>query len=295
MLSAVIWGMGYTYNRYINAIKYQELLGSIKISGITGREDIYEFLDGYPFIPYKEINPMNTDYVIVTSDIYYSEISATARSLGFSEESIIKADIFLYPGFDFEKYAMLLRRHVSIIANNCWGGTTYHTLRMKFLSPFINMCLSDDNYFRLLQNLHYYMDCKLKLDRYDLKQNYPVCSLGGEIELHFNHYADMEEVEQKWYSRCKRINWEDLFIMMWTVSEESAEQFSKLDFPRKICFVPFESNLKSVYTLRLAKLSQMKDVPFWQIVNNISQLIYSDYDLIELLSDGEIKNNRYAK
>ena len=50
MFSAVIWGMGYTYNQYINAIKYQELLGRIKISGVTGREDIYEFLDGYPFI-----------------------------------------------------------------------------------------------------------------------------------------------------------------------------------------------------------------------------------------------------
>lgn len=46
----VVWGTGYDYEMHINALKYQELLGYIKVLGVTSNQPIYEKLDGYQFI-----------------------------------------------------------------------------------------------------------------------------------------------------------------------------------------------------------------------------------------------------
>lgn len=293
MVKAIIWGVGRSYNQYINAIRYQVLLGEIQVVGVTGRDDIYDYLDGYPFIPIGHLNKIDFEYIIVAAEAHYEEVVKTAVQMGFSNDKIMAGGIFLYPNFSFQRYIELCRQRVSVIANNCWGGLIYHTLKSEFLSPFINMFLEDEDYIQLLGNLSYYLNCCLKFDRYAkepvLKSDYPVCKL-DDIELHFNHYKNMDEVEQKWYSRCKRINWDNLFVMMYTEKEESARRFSGLGFPKMVCFVPFESHLKSVHTLRLACLPQMKEVPFWMIVNGIAQMIYNDYDLVELLATGEIKN-----
>lgn len=294
MYKVIIWGLGNEYEHLINIIKYQESQGSISVVGVTDRNEFYESLDGYRFVSVKDIKVNEIDYIIVTSEQYFDEIADIAQDIGFSKDKLIRGKIFYIPGIDFDNYISLRCRNVSIIANNCWGGVVYHALGMPFLSPFINMFLLDDDYLKLLENLKYYVNCELQFVRYEyeaiLKRNYPVCRL-EDVELHFNHYVDMNEVEEKWYSRCERINWDNLFIMMFSGKEDSAERFQKLNFDKKICFVPFESTYKSIYTLKLAAFPQMKKVPFWRILMG-GQSMYRDYDLVELLLNGKTGHSR---
>lgn len=167
---------------------------------------------------------------------------------------------------------------------------------MEFLSPFINMFEHDEDYIRLVNNLEYYLALKLRFERMGynsvLEINYPICKL-GDVELHFNHYVSMEEVEQKWYERIQRINWDNLFIMMFTESRQSLERFDCLPYNKKVCFVPFESLVQSAFYLQVKSRKGMEDVPFWEIVCKTASGPLHDYDLIELLSQGTHKHGRY--
>ncbi len=297
MYRVLIWGAGYGYSQYINGIRYQELLEEIQIVGVTGKDNLYDRIDGIPFLPCHKITKEAIDYVIITSDVNFVEIADEAAKLGFSEDMLVKARVFMLPDFCFSDYISLRHPPISIISNNCWGGTLYHSLGMKFYSPFINMFEEDEDYLRLLHDLKYYMGLKLKAIRFQsdkiTHRPYPVCRL-GDAELHFNHYADMDEVEKSWYERVKRINWDNLFVMMFTENPQVASAFDELDYEKKICFVPFKSPLKSAYYLQLADRTHIKGIPFWQIVNKIASGHYHDYGLIDLLCNGRVIENRYV-
>lgn len=269
---------------------------TFEIIGITDRKSLYTCLDGYPFIPVEDLNVHDIDYIIVSSEKYFAAIRSEAMSLGFFEERIILARVFCLPGFRFEKYIELLQSNISIIANNCWGGHAYHTLGMKFNTPFINMFETDKDYLKLLSSLPYYLALKLKFERIGynpgLEIEYPICKL-GDIELHFNHVTSMNDVEKKWYERVKRINWDNLFIMMITNKSELAEMFDKLEYPKKICFLPFNGEWKSALGMQVAEHDEMRKVPFFKVVNGTVSGEYHDYDLIELLLSGKVNHDRY--
>lgn len=289
MQDAVIWGLGHDYNQYINCIKLQEELGELRIIGVTDSEEMYSHLDGYPFISAHklDVNKEKT-YVIITSREYFDEIRRKVKELGFDGDYIVPARVFAIPCFRFSKYIKLIDSHVSIIADNCWGGLASNYLGLPFLSPFVNMFVPDDDYLTLLRDLRGNLEKKVHFKKmaYNeiLQRDYPVCMLGN-VELCFNHYTNMESVEEKWYSRLGRINWNNLFIMMYTDRLEIARQFDALDYPKKICFVPFECELESSYTLRMAG---KMNLPFWDVVNKTASGYLADYDLIELLTIGEV-------
>ncbi len=287
MYKVIIWGTGEIYNRYINSLKLQEKSGHIEVVGITDRDGFYKYLDGYKFIEKDQIDVKEIDYVIVATETYCDEVIATAQKLGFGRECIFPIRVFSMPCFNFEKYVELVHSHISIFANDCWGGLTYHSLALQFRSPLINMFESDEDYLKLLSDLKYYFSLKLQFDRWGYESNgvaYPVCRL-DDIYLYFNHYKTMQEIENKWYDRINRINYDNLFIMMFTENPSSLDVFSRLNFKKKVCFVPFESSCRCACTLEIA--NRKKELPFWRLVNGIPVGEYNDYDILSLLNDGE--------
>lgn len=296
MYNVIIWGSGYIYNQFINNIKYQELLGEINIIGITGRDKIYLCLDGYSFIPENELDIQAIDFVIIAAgEEYYNEIFNSAKSIGFNEDSIIQARVFAYPGFRFNEYAELIKSRISIIANNCWGGVAHHTLGLPFRSPFINMAVPEKDYLLLLENLQYYLTYELEFKEFGysaaLQREYPIGAL-NDVELRFIHYMSMDEAKVCWYRRLERMNWNNFFIMMYTENKETAEAFERLEYSKKICFVPFQTELKSALRLQMSDCEGMRNIPFWEIVNNTAGGCLNDYNLIKLLNTGEVNHDR---
>lgn len=203
----------------------------------------------------------------------------------------------MIPDFDLDKYLKLVESHISIIANNCWGGLVYHSLGMRFRSPFINMFLLDDDYIKLLSDLERFLgyDLLFVRMRYEevLNREYPVCSLNGEIELHFNHYTSYEEAKEKWDIRLNRLNKNNLFLMMQTCDYESAKRFDDLEYKKKVCFVPYDmktDDLKSALKMNLTRFDE-DDYPLWKVVNGIADGRYVDYDILKLLA-GDLNHNR---
>lgn len=298
--NTLIWGCGQVYNDIFNAIKLQEIKGEIKVIGITGNQEIYQEIDGYPFYSRYDLLDKKIDLIIVASNDYSSICADALLYTSLSEDRIIPGKVLKIPEINIEKYLRLVESRISIIANNCWGGVTYHSLGLKFNSPFINMFLDDENYLRLLRDFDKYINCDLSFKRMNyeenLKRNYPVCDLNGEVELHFNHYTSFEEAYQKWNARLKRLNKNNLFIMMYTEDIQKAEIFDQLQFAKKVCFVPLGRKrycMKSVLEVDVEKYGNSK-MRFFEILNNIAIGKYLDYDIFELL-DGNINHRRISK
>ena len=74
MYKVLVWGAGYGYSQYINLLKYQELLGELRIVGVTGKDDLYDYLDGYTFLSLEQARQEKIDYIVVTTESNYLQI-----------------------------------------------------------------------------------------------------------------------------------------------------------------------------------------------------------------------------
>lgn len=294
MLKCILWGLGRDYDNYLNQVRYQVLLKEIEIIAVTSNATIYEKVDGYNFIAKNMLQYCEFDLLIIMSISNYMEIKQEAINIGIAESKIVSCKIFSLPNLSIKQYLNLANSNLTIIANMCWGGIIYHHLCMEFLSPTINMYILDLDYIKLLKNLKQYMEMPLvfKKQEWDKiqKKYFPVC-LCGDIELYCNHYRNFDEVKIAWIRRKNRINWDNLFIMMHTENPEVAEIFAQLPYERKVCFVPFETQQKSLLYIDYQKRNEMLKTDLWTIVNGTADGIYKCYNILDLL-DGKEKKGR---
>ena len=239
-----------------------------------------------PFISKEDITKIDFDYLIVTSSEYFGEISKEAVKLGIPSDKIIPQNIVMFPGFSIEKYKLLKNSRLSIIADSCFAGLIYHRFGLPFLSPTINMWESGKSFLTMVSDLKEYMNQPLKFCNIKFSPTveivYPVYLL-GDVELNMNHYNNFDYAEKKWYERVKRINYDNLLIVMRTNSEEELEIFDKLPYEKKACFVSFKSDLKSAFYIPFIG----KDTKLWQYVNNLARGAYPFYDLWDLMLYGK--------
>lgn len=124
-----------------------------------------------------------------------------------------------------------MRKHLetefSILTNTCIGGFVYHKLKKRFLSPTINLWISQSDFVKFCLNLNHYLSSELiffnKSDR-----NCP-CAKLDDIEIIFNHYSSEEEAAQKWYERSQRIKYDNLFIITSDGNGVTEEELNQLE------------------------------------------------------------------
>lgn len=104
---------------------------------------------------------------------------------------------------------------ITIFSMNCTGGILYHDLGLQFLSPTVNLYIKAEDFIKFCENLKHYLsiDKMIPCKEPDIVEDrkYPVAYL-GDILLYLVHYHTVEEAQQKWNSRKKRINWEKIVI-----------------------------------------------------------------------------------
>ncbi|TCK01621.1 uncharacterized protein (DUF1919 family) [Volucribacter psittacicida] len=150
----------------------------------------------------------------------------------------------------------------SLLSSNCTGGLILHDLAQPFLSPFVNLYITPKDFIRYLQNIEYYQQAKLQF--IEPKRPYPVALL-EEITLHFMHYTSPEQAEQKWQERTKRINLNNVFIMM--TDRDGCDYtdllaFEQLPFANKVVFThrPYPELSSTYYIRGFEKQGQVGDL-----------------------------------
>lgn len=243
----------------------------------------------------EEILTVDADYDVLLvvgawQQIGMSDIIKFARQLNLPEEKLLGDWIVCIPGFELDKYRRLQRSQLSIISVNCFGGLMSHLLGLPFRTPFVNMCLRAPNYIRLLRAPRDYLAKELTLKEmrwHDVfERDYPVGALDN-IELEIVHHRDFDVAATDWNIRKQRINWYNLFVMMHTEDEKILQEFDALPYGKKVCFVPFKSDLDSAWYINPEIDFDRNEKAFLDVVNNFARGKYFYYDVFDMLLYGK--------
>ena len=242
----VIYGLGKKYNSHINLMKLWEYQGQIEIVAVTAKNvPKANRIDGWLTVKREELIELEFDYVVIFSEIYENEMLSDLLAFGITRDKIILSRVLDMPYFNWNRYIQILRSKLSIISCNCWGGVLCHTLGMECLSPFKNLWVKADEILHMMDDLRSYMSETPYFIRWekDLNSinNYPVMGI-RDIQIHFNHDDNVDDALKKWKRRCAKINYDNLFLMIFTKDKEVVEKFLHYNGTRKICFVPRSIN-----------------------------------------------------
>ena len=135
----------------------------------------------------------------------------------------------------------LINKEFSLIASNCTGMFMLWDLGLPYRSPFVNLYMYPRDFIKFLSNIEYYTKQTLIFIKKE-KIDFPIAKL-DDIEIYFQHFSSKEDAEEKWYKRIKRINYDNLFIIMTDrdgCTKEDIVAFSKLNFKNKVIFTHIE-------------------------------------------------------
>lgn len=132
---------------------------------------------------------------------------------------------------------------VSIITNHCMGGFMYHDLGLQFSSPTINLKILPDDFIEFVENLDYYLQQEI-IECKDIESTCPVGMIpfkngGGNIHIYFVHYKTFDNGVQKWKSRTKRVNWNNIVVFLTSrdgCKESTLKRFENLPYKQRICY-----------------------------------------------------------
>ena len=159
-----------------------------------------------------------------------------------------------------------LQNHgMTVISANCVGAFILHDLNEPFNSPFVNLYLSPNDFVRYLQNIEFYQ--RQSLTFIQSEKPYPVAKL-ADLKVHFMHYRNSQEAQQKWLARSARMNLDNLFIMMTDkddaqgIAYEDLAAFDQLPFKNKVVFTrkPYPEFKSAFYIKGFEKQNQVGDL-----------------------------------
>lgn len=193
-----------------------------------------------------------------------------------------------------KKKRILIDDSVSIISNNCVGGTMYNDLGLQFKSPTINLYFdSGQEFLYFAQNLKEYI-CfgeVLPTERKESKKDFPNSPLGllrckslPELTIHFLHYHSFEEAKIKWCERCSRVNFGNIFLVIEAVNDNEKkliEEYLKLPY-KKVIFTNNNFENKEVENMVFYKKYGTGDkYPILKFTSIFGARGYDSYDFID--------------
>lgn len=154
-----------------------------------------------------------------------------------------------------KRRAKLKNHSFSIISNTCVGGVMTHNVGEQFRSPTVNLIIFEKDFLQFCLHLKEYADCPMEQPTEEeqkqyMQLDYPVAILRGapaglpDVTLYLVHYHSVEEARAKWEPRYRRINYDDLYIVMdrgIEASEETIDAFHALPFEHKVIFSQFDN------------------------------------------------------
>lgn len=132
------------------------------------------------------------------------------------------------------KRKRLKNKNPTVFSANCNGAMILHDMKCRYNSPFVNLFLLPDDFLKFLKSPEKYLNA----EPIELKTNqiYPV-GLVGDIIVYFMHYKNFDEAKQKWVERSKRVDMNNLFIMMTDkngCTEKHIAEFDSLPYKNKV-------------------------------------------------------------
>ena len=283
----LVWGTGAYFHLYFNHLLHMRELGQVELVAITGR-DVPEVasIDGIPVLAREEAVALAFDLVVVMSTKYYPQIrDEVTQTWGVCGEKVVSCELLCVPRIDLRRWLELRDSHVSVISNHHWGGLVCDQLQLRRRSPFCDLFVREDDFFRLLSDPRRYVEntpLEFVERRVDTTgRAYPMMRL-DDVALHFNNSTTPDEARAAWEQQKASVNWDNVMVALCTTKPAHAEHLEGLvGYDKRVCFVPFECDL--AHALRIPQAPG--ETWFFNTVNGSAAkgtLNYC-YDPVELL------------
>lgn len=182
----------------------------------------------------------------------------------------------------------LTNRNVSIICNNCVGAVMAHDLGMQFRSPFVNLWLYPRDYIKFCENMHYYLNCKLKfISPHVFNVNYPVAML-DDITIFFQHYHSEEEAKIAWEKRKTRINLDNICCLLIErdgCTKNDLIRFANLPYPTaSLVHTPMPDIRNSHYIHGFEKDGQVGNTILFRNNQYFGARYFDDFDFVSFFN-----------
>lgn len=184
----------------------------------------------------------------------------------------------------------LINKNPSIIGDNCNVGLMYHDLGIRFNSPTIDLYIYPDDYIKFLGKLKYYTSHEI-IEVFEDGVNFPIGQI-DDIKVYFMHYDSFEIAKSKWQERCKRIDYNNLFITMTKKSarctDEHIKAFDKLPYKNKVIFTNrLYPEIKSSYYIRgFEKRDGVGVLLSYKCPSFLAKRYFEDFDYVSFINSG---------
>lgn len=142
---------------------------------------------------------------------------------------------------------------ITFLCPNCIGGILFHDLGLRFMSPTVNLMMTQPDFVKFVLNMDYYL--KQEFQFYDHPEYSCPCAYLGDISVHFTHYQSREEAENKWKARTTRIQKNRIFVFLEErdgLTKEEIIQLKKLKVKGLVVFTV--NDYKDIpYTVQITK------------------------------------------
>lgn len=207
--------------------------------------------------------------------------------------------------------AQLTNHEFTIISNTCVGGVITHNVGEQFRSPTVNLIIYEDQFLVFCRHLKEYSTCQVeKPTKEEASQfasfSYPIGILRGasaglpDINLLFVHYKSFEEAKEKWEARFRRVNYDDIFIMMdrgMDARDEVLDEFYQLPFEHKVFFTHKEDRKRWPNNFRFSFYTQEKYISGCLYYNEWTGVEahhwMDEFDYVRWLNNGTIQSTDF--
>ncbi len=162
----------------------------------------------------------------------------------------------------------LKNRDFTLLTPNCLGGILLHDLDLRFLTPTVNLMMTQTDFLQFVLHIKEYLAGQLQF----VEKPNEVCPCAelvygdlSPVTVFFTHYDTPEEAESKWRERAKRINYDNLFVFIEErdgITENNLKALGKLHVRGLVAFTCNEyPNLPySVYLPQYQSLGEVGNI-----------------------------------
>lgn len=125
----------------------------------------------------------------------------------------------------------LKTKDFTILSQNQIGGMIYNDMKQTQLSPTIDTIISSPDFIKFINKLDYYLNQEIIFEEI---KDYPIGKL-DDIYIHFINYKTIQDANQKWHQRKKKINFDKMIVLMSdqeNFDEKNFEEFKKITYSK---------------------------------------------------------------
>lgn len=181
-----------------------------------------------------------------------------------------------------------------------------HAVGERFRSPTVNLIIDDNAFMFFIRHLQEYADCPVNEPTEEEKRvlprvRFPIGVLRGEeinlpdIPIFFQHFKSLEQAAEKWKQRYKRVNYDDLCIVMdckMHATEKFMDEFENLPFEKKVIFSHWDNPERWPHNFHFSFYTKEKhgDGVLYRKTNHglLERQAFEEFDFIAWLNDGVI-------